>query len=181
VQAAHPAAAIEVWASDEHRVGLKPILRPVWARRGQRPVARVQHRFQWLYLLAFVHPASGRSEWQFASTINTAVMSVALEAFARAVGAGPAKRVVLVLDQAGYHTSPLVQIPEGIHLVYLPPYSPELQPAEHLWQFTDDPLVNAHFPTLAALEDTLATGCDALQRQRAVLRSATLFHWWPAT
>jgi hypothetical protein len=63
----------------------------------------------------------------------------------------------------------------------LPPYSPELQPAEHRWQFTDDPLVNAHFSTLAALEDTLATRCDALQRQPAVLRSATLFHWWTAT
>jgi transposase len=68
-----------------------------------------------------------------------------------------------------------------MHLVFLPPYSPELQPAEHLWQFTDDPLVNAHFATRAALEDTRATRCDALQRQRAVIRSATLFHWWPAT
>jgi DDE superfamily endonuclease len=101
VRAAHPSADVEVWASDEQRLGLKPILRPMWARRGQRPIARVQHRFQWLSLLAFVHPASGRSEWQFASSINTAVMSVALQAFARAVGAGPAKRVVLVLDQAG--------------------------------------------------------------------------------
>jgi hypothetical protein len=101
VPAAHPAAAVAVWASDEHRLGLKPIVRPVWARRGQRPIARVQQRFEWLYLLACVHPASGRSEWQFASSINTAVRRVALEAFARAVGAGPAKRSVLVLDQAG--------------------------------------------------------------------------------
>jgi transposase len=77
--------------------------------------------------------------------------------------------------------SPLVQVPDGLHLVFLPPYSPELQPAEHLWQYTDDPLVNQHFPTLAALEDALATRCDALQRQPAVLQSATLFHWWAAT
>ena len=78
MRAAHPAADIEVWATDEHRLGLKPIRRPVWARRGQRPIARVQQRFEWLYLLALVHPASGRSEGQFASTINTAVMRVAL-------------------------------------------------------------------------------------------------------
>jgi hypothetical protein len=108
-------------------------------------------------------------------------MRVALEAFARALGAGPAKRIVLVLDQAGYHTSPVVAVPAGLHLVFLPPYSPAPQPAEHRWQFTDDPLVNQHFPTLAAREDTLATRCDALQRQPAVLRSATLFHWWTAT
>jgi DDE superfamily endonuclease len=180
VRAAHPEAQVEVWAADEHRVGLKPIVRRLWARRGQRPLVRVQHRYQWLYLLAFVHPVSGRSEWSFASTVTIDVMSVALAAFARAVGAGPTKHIVLVLDQAGYHTSPLVAVPEGIHLVFLPPYSPELQPAEHLWQFSDAPLANKHFPTLAALEDTLARRCDALQRQRQLIHSATYFHWWPA-
>ena len=61
MRAAHPEAQVEVWATDEHRVGLKPIVRRLWARRGQRPLVRVQHRYQWLYLLAFVHPASGRS------------------------------------------------------------------------------------------------------------------------
>jgi hypothetical protein len=101
VRAASPAADVAVWASDEQRLGLKPIRRPVWARRGQRPVARVQHRFRWLALRACVHPASGRSAWPCAATLTTAVMSVALAAFARAVGAGPAQRVVLVLDQAG--------------------------------------------------------------------------------
>jgi hypothetical protein len=157
VQTAHPTADVEVGASDEHRLGRQPLLRPVWARRGQRPVARVQRRFEWRSLLACVHPASGRRAWQFASTLNSAVLQVALEAFARAVGAGPAKRIVLARDQAGYHASPLVQVPDGLHLVFLPPYSPELQPADHLWQFTDDPLVNQRFPTLAALDDTLAT------------------------
>jgi hypothetical protein len=180
VQATSPEAQVEVWATDEHRVGLKPILGRVWARKGQRPIVRVQHRLAWRYVLAFVHPASGRTEWQFASGINTAVMSVALEYFARAVGAGATKRIVLVLDQAGYHTSPLVQVPEGIHLVFLPPYSPELPPAEHLWHFSDQPLINEHFPTIDALEDAVADHCDRLQRQREVIRSAALFHWWPA-
>lgn len=180
VRAAYPAAPVEVWATDEHRVGLKPILRKVWARKGERPIARVQHRFEWLYVLGFVHPWSGRSEWQFASGINTAVMSVALEYFAAAVGAGPSKRIVLVLDQAGYHTSPLVQVPDGLHLVFLPPYSPELQPAEHLWHYSDQPLVNEHFATIDDLEDAVAAHCDRLQHQPDVIRSATWFHWWPA-
>jgi transposase len=180
VRASFPEATVEVWATDEHRVGLKPIVGRVWARKGQRPIVRVQHRFQWRYVLAFVHPASGRTEWQFASGINTAVMSVALKYFAAAVGAGPTKRIVLVLDQAGYHTSPLVDVPDGIHLVFLPPYSPELQPAEHLWRYTDQPLINEHFPTIDDLEDAVADHCDRLQRQRDVIRSATHFHWWPA-
>jgi hypothetical protein len=180
VRASFPEATVEVWATDEHRVGLKPIVGRVWARKGQRPIVRVQHRFQWRYVLAFVHPASGRTEWQFASGINTAVMSVALKYFAAAVGAGPTKRIVLVLDQAGYHTSPLVDVPDGIHLVFLPPYSPELMPAEHLWHYSDQPLINEHFATIDDLEDAVADHCDRLQRQRDVIRSATHFHWWPA-
>jgi hypothetical protein len=180
VQASFPEATVEVWATDEHRVGLKPIVGRVWARKGERPIVRVQHRFKWRYVLAFVRPASGRTEWQFASGITTAVMSVALEYFAAAVGAGPTKRVVLVLDQAGYHTSPQLHVPEGLHLVFLPPYSPELQPAEHLWRYSDQVLINEHFATIDELEDTLADHCDRLQRQQDVIHSATLFHWWPA-
>ena len=50
LQHAHPQAAIELWATDQHRIGLKPILRRVWSPRGQRPEAVVQHRYQWCYL-----------------------------------------------------------------------------------------------------------------------------------
>ncbi len=181
----YPQAQVEVWATDEHRVGLKPIARKVWARKvwarkGQRPCIRVQHRFQWRWVLAFVHRVTGRNEWQFTSGLNTAMMSAVLATFALAVGAGPDKRIVLVLDRAGFHVSPLAQAPEGIHLVFLPPYSPELQPAEHLWRFTDEPLLNEHFATIDVLEDAVAAHCDRLQSQPEVIRSATNFHWWPA-
>jgi hypothetical protein len=47
VRASYPEATVEVWATDEHRVGLKPIVGRIWARKGQRPMVRVQHRFTW--------------------------------------------------------------------------------------------------------------------------------------
>jgi hypothetical protein len=131
-------------------------------------------------VLGFVHPTSGRTAWPCASGITTAVMSVAVEAFARAVGAGPSKRRVLVLDQAGSHASALVQVPDGLHLVFLPPCAPARPPAEHRWHYTDQPLINEHFLTIDALEDAVAAHRDRLQRQREVIRSATLFHWWSA-
>ena len=55
------------------------------------------------------------------------MFTIALAQFAQAVGAGPAKRILLVLDQAGWHTSKELVVPEGIHLLFFPPYSPELQ------------------------------------------------------
>ncbi len=58
VQSDYPEAEVEVWAMDEHRVGLKPVMRRVWIADGVQPVARVHWRFQWLWLYGFVHPES---------------------------------------------------------------------------------------------------------------------------
>ena len=60
VEAARAERPVELWAMDEHRVGLKPILRRVWARKGQRPQALVRPRYAWLYVYAFVCPAPPR-------------------------------------------------------------------------------------------------------------------------
>ena len=61
VRAAHPQACVELWSMDEHRIGLKPILRRVWAPKGATVKAPVAPRYQWMYVFAFVHPESGRS------------------------------------------------------------------------------------------------------------------------
>jgi hypothetical protein len=114
-------------------VGLKPILRTVWAFPGQRAIAPVQHRSQWRYLVAFVHPAAGRTVWHLATGVSTELFAAELAAFAKAVDAGPDQQIVLVLDRAGWHASPKLRVPQHVHLLLLPAYSPELNPAEHLW------------------------------------------------
>ena len=178
-QQAHPEAIVEVWAQDEHRVGLKPILRRVWARKGQRPRAVVHPRYEWLYLYGFVHPTTGKTVWLILPTVNSAVYSLALAEFAREVGAGIGKQILLVVDQAGWHISGKVQLPEGIQLVLLPPSSPELQPAERLWPLTNEPLANRFFADLDALEETLIRRCRALLDMPEVIRAHADYHWWP--
>src|SRR5690349_8766700 len=111
---------------DEHRLGLKPIIRRIWALRGQRPIIPVQPRYQWLYLYSFVQPTTGRSFWLVMPTVSIAAFSLALRHFADFVGTGQTLKVDLVVDNAGWHTSPLVQWPTGIRPDFLPPYSPEL-------------------------------------------------------
>ncbi|HYU75779.1 MAG TPA: hypothetical protein VEL31_24160 [Ktedonobacteraceae bacterium] len=102
IQQAHPQARIELWSSEEHRIGLKPILRRVWVRKGCRVKAMVAPRYQWMDLYAFVEPSSGQTSWLLLRTINVEVFSLALAAFAQEVGVGPDKHVVLLLDQAGW-------------------------------------------------------------------------------
>ena len=77
---------------------------------------------------------------------------IALTEFAHAIGAGRGQQILLVLDSAGWHVSPQVQAPAGIHLHFLPPYSPELQPAQRLWPLTHEALANRHVRDLEELQ-----------------------------
>jgi transposase len=72
-----------------------------------------------------------------------------------------------------------LHVPDHVHLLFLPAYSPELQPAEHLWPLTNTALVNRHFASIEELEDAQAQRCVALQDQPELIRSATRFPWWP--
>jgi transposase len=139
----------------------------------------VQQRFAWRSLVGFVPPASGRTFCPLATTVSIPLFAVELAAFARQVGASPTKQIILVLDRAGWHKSLRLRVPEHVHLLFLPPYSPELQPAEHLWPLTNTVLANRHFATIDELEEAQATRCVALQGRPDLIRSTTLFHWWP--
>jgi hypothetical protein len=148
VATAFPEAQVELWAMDEHRIGLKPILRKVWCLDGKRPLAPVQHRYAWRSLVGFVHPASGHTVFHLATSVSVPLFEAELVAFARQAGASATKQIVLVLDRAGWHSTQRLRVPDHLHLLFLPPYSPELQPAEHLWPLTNTVLVNRHFATL---------------------------------
>ena len=181
LQAEYPKAEIEVWAMDEHRLGLKPIQRRVWAGQAEPPIAAVKWRFQWLWLYGFVHPESGETYWWILPKVNIDLFNRVLADFAQHFGVGKNKRILLVLDQAGWHTSDQVEVPEGFHLFFLPPYSPELQPAERLWPLTNEPIGNRSFESLDELEDLLFHRCRRLLQQQNLIRGLTFFHWWPGS
>jgi transposase len=109
--------------------------------------------------------------------ISKPFFAARLALFAREAGAGRERMIVLELDNAGWHTEPNLVVPEGLRLVSLPPYSPELQPAEHLWPILDEPLANRSFETLADLERAVADRCRVLEGDQLSL--GTNFHWWP--
>ena len=177
--AKHPGKPVEVFATDEHRIGLKPVTRRVWAPRAERPIAHGHHRFDWLYVTAFVSPATGETFWYVSNGVSKDFFEALLATFAREAEAGLSRIVLLVLDNAGWHGPANLKIPDGIRLIYLPPYTPELQPAETLWALVDEPIVNQHIATIAELDEKIAAQCIALAEQREQIQSRTGFHWWP--
>jgi transposase len=160
-----------------NRLGPKPVRRRVWAPVGRRPIALGHHRYRRLHVVAFVQPTSGEATWHLSTGLSKPFFGASLAAFARQAGAGRDRHIILVLDNAGWHGPEGLVVPDGIGLVFLPPYSPELQPAEHLWPLVDEPIVNRHFATLADLEAVVAERCGRLEA--AAIKPRTDFHWWP--
>ena len=72
------------------------------------------------------------------------------------------KRIIIPLDRAGWHITDKLQVPEGIHLLPLPPRSPELQPAERLWPLINEPLVNLAFEGILEVEELVYQRCSQL-------------------
>ena len=180
IREAHPEAEeVELWAEDEARIGLKPVVRRVWAPVGRRPTARVKRGYEWSYLYGFVRPTTGEVWWLILPTVNKELFSMALGEFAKEVGAGEDKRILLVLDQAGWHTSGEVELPEGIHLEFLPTGSPELQPAERLWPLSNEAIANRLFEEISEVEDALVERCVELLDQAGTIKDLTNYHWWP--
>jgi transposase len=139
----------------------------------------VQHRYQWCSLDAFVHPRSGQTVWLLLPTVSVTAFSLALAEFAHVIGAGQGKHVLVVLDRAGWQLSPQVDVPAGLHLRFLPPSSPALQPAERLWPLTNEALANRHFRDIDELQEVQTQRCLTLQARPEVIRAYTQFHWWP--
>jgi hypothetical protein len=83
-------------------------------------------------------------------------------------------RFLLASPRWQYHSIVAAPVPDGIRLVYQPAYTPELQPAEHLW-----PLANKHFEPIDDLDAVVALRCRDLNFDRSLIAQHTGFHWWP--
>ncbi|NEO74635.1 IS630 family transposase [Moorena sp. SIO3H5] len=173
----YPEAEVELWFFDEHRIGLKPILKKVWSKIGDRPIAIVSHRYEWVYVYGFVKPKTGETLWYLIPRVNTEWLNLVYKNFAKDVGIAEKKIVLLIEDNAGWHRSKKVVVPEGIKVEFLPPYSPELQPAERLWKLVDEPLVNKYFETIEEIEEILVNRCTILMDMSEEIKSLTNYHW----
>jgi transposase len=178
LKAAYPEATFRVWAEDEHRIGLHPVNRMVWVPLGETPIAPVNLKYEWLWLMGFVEPSSGETYWWIVPRLNGSIFERVLADFAQAFEVSATHRLLLVLDQASFHTTDKLTLPEGLHLLFLPPRSPELQPAERLWPLTNEAIANRSFESLDELEEITAHRCRVLMNRPEFMRGVTGFHWW---
>jgi transposase len=142
---------------DEARVGQKGRTGYRWWLRGERPRGLCDRRFDWAYLYAAVRPASGDGFALVLPEVSTEAMSTFLERFAATIR--PDTHAVLVLDQAGWHGSRQLVIPETVSLVPLPAYAPELNPVERLWLHLRERFFSHRI--LESYDEIVAACCEA--------------------
>ena len=143
---------IKVWWQDESRFGLHTIPRRRLTLTGVKPVGLRQHRFQALYLFGIVAPATGETYFEAALKFNCASFQRFLDAFA----SDHADTFnIIVLDNSKVHRAKDLRLPPQTALLFLPPYSPELNPVERIWLALKSNLAWLCLPSLSTLQDRL--------------------------
>lgn len=160
---------------DEARFGRISDVRRCWAPSGIRPCVPSQIVREYTYAYAAVCPFDGHLDALILPEVNTEAMSIFLEELSRN---HRDEQIVLILDKAGWHTAANLTIPDNITLHWLPPYSPELNPVEHLWdELREKWFRNRYFASLDAVEDQLAEALKFLMEHPDQVTSMTLFDW----
>jgi hypothetical protein len=164
---------VKVFAQDETRLGLQPLIRRRITACGVQPVATVWQRFDNFYLFGAVEPTTGDSFFLELPFLNSAMFQLWLDDFAQTFAAS---FNILVLDNGAFHTAKTLRWPPNVAAVPLPPYSPELNPIERLWRDLKDQLAT---PVFRSLDDLSKTVCRLIQRySHATLKSLTGFTYF---
>jgi len=125
---------VEIWFQDEARVGQKGGHAYIWAEIGSRPLMVRDSRHDSAYLFGAICPARGVGAAIIMPAVNTEAMNEHLKEISTQVAQGA--HAVLVLDGAGWHqTGGTLVVPANVTLMPLPPYSPELNPMENVWEY----------------------------------------------
>ena len=132
-------------------------------------------KYEWFWLYAAVHPATGRVFWLILPSLDTKCVELFLKEFAAAF-ASEGKRVLLVWDGASAHRTKKLKVPERITLMETPAYTPELNPSERVWPLVKEGVANKARESLDELEESVCLRCQKISREEVAGR--TNYHWW---
>ena len=171
-----PATPIEVWFQNEMRIGQKNSLVYQWAKRGSRPRQPKDQRYENAYVFGAVCPSRDTGAALIMPQADTEAMQAHLDVVGEAVA--PGAHALLILDNAGWHTTPRLRIPRNITLVFLPPACPELNAAENIWQYLrQNYLGNRVFESYTAIIDAAQDGWRKLIAETGRITSIANRKW----
>ena len=146
-------SGVNLYFQDESRFGLMTSVGKYLTARGIKPIVKYRHAFKNTYLYGSYSPVNGDSfVWEINGT-DSIIFEAYLQAFSRYK---PEEFKVIVIDNAGFHSTKNIEIPPNIRLLNIPPYCPELNPCEKIWQHLKSRFKNKTFDTMESLREWLA-------------------------
>jgi hypothetical protein len=149
--------------------------RRCWAPRGIRPTVPNQIVREYTYAFVAVSPHDGEMDSLILPWVNEQTMSMFL---LEVSNRHPHEFILMVMDGAGWHRAKALSVPENMAPIFLPPYSPELNPVEHIWEhIRENGFHNKAFSSIDAVENQLMESLSALENDPASVASMTGFPW----
>ncbi|MDY6896032.1 MAG: IS630 family transposase [Thermotogota bacterium] len=167
---------VDIWFQDEARVGQRGTSTRVWAEKGTRPRSIQQQQFLSAYIFGAFCPENNAAAGIIMPKSDTEAMEIHLKAISDKIAGG--RHGLIVLDRAAWHITGKLQCPENISLLPLPPYSPELNPAEQVWQqLRQDSLSNRCFETYENIVDACCDAWNSFTSKAGAIKSLCSRTW----
>lgn len=164
-----------VMFQDEGRFGRVGLPRRCWAPPGARPGCPSQIIREYIYAYSAISPKDGAIESLIAGYADSSVMGLFLGQVAERFAD---EFIIMFMDKAAWHTTGKLQIPHNMALLFLPPYSPQLNPVEHLWkEIREKFFANLVFDSIAAVEDQLFDALSFMNSHKKTVQAFTGFDW----
>ena len=166
---------VKLMFQDEARFGRISDVRRCWAPFPVRPMCQGMLTHEYTYAYGAVDVVSGELDSLILPHVNTDCTQIFLDEVA---SRHADHHIIMVLDGAGWHRSAALKVPTNMRLLPLPPYAPELNPVEHLWdELREKYFHNKVFDSLDALENQLTVGLVALEQDRVRVQSIVAWEW----
>ena len=164
---------LRVMFADEARFGRMNRPRPCWAPTGIRPEVAAQLIREYIYLYGAVCPKDGRCVYLIMPASDTGCFQIYLDVLSKKFRT---QHILLVLDGAPNHQCGILAVPDNISLLFLPPYSPELNPKENLWdEIREKIFKNFALKSMNAVRAKLQQAVLYIERNPKIVKSITSF------
>ena len=167
---------VRLWVADEHRYGLIPVVRKCWTLRGVRPTVPYRTKYEWGYLYSALEvDGENAAEFLCLPEVSLEMSGLFLNHLA---ASDPEAEHIVIWDQAGFHPKPEQHaMPERVHLVPLPAYSPELNPTEAIGDIIKDRIGNGLWKAMTDLEEAISEELRPLCENAEAVRRLVSHPW----
>ena len=160
---------------DEGRFGRISLPHRCWAPPGLRPLCGAQIIREYIYAYSAISPSDGAIDSLIAPHANTEIMAIFLQQVAERFNDD---YIIMFMDKASWHTAGKLKIPDNMKLLFLPPYSPQLNPVEHLWkEVREKYFSNIVFDNIDSVEDRLMEALIYMNQSPEIVKSFSAFNW----